>query len=318
VVIEDTSDTWAHGVDAFRKVIGRPTLESTQVLEDGPVVRVVRQKGRWRNSLIILDVVTWRHMRAVELRLAANWQESRQILKLEVPTALGHVRTFARTPGGVTQRAADGGEEPCQDWLALEGELGDSTYALGVVNDSTYAYDCLDGLLRLTCLRSAPFAEHDPIKTPADYDGPYLDQGWQERRFWLVASKGSYSKLHLHRLAEELQSPAEHVMDGPHRGSNPWERSFLSVAPRSVSVLAVKKAEDGPGIVIRLQEMEGRRTTARVTLPHLGADLRLAMGPWDIRSLAVTQVNGRPVVREVDLLEQEVTSIGQDFPRPSD
>ena len=107
-------------------------------------------------------------------------------------------------------------------------------------------------------------------------------------------------------------------MDGPHRGSHPWERSLLSVSPRSVSVLAVKKAEDGPGIVIRLQEMEGRRITARVTLPHLAQDWRLAMGPWEIRSLAVTQVNGRPVVREVDLLEQEVTSIGQDFPRPSD
>lgn len=306
VVIEDTSDTWAHGVDSFRKVIGQPTFESARVVEDGPVVRVVRQTGRWRNSLIILDVVTWRRVRAVELRLAANWQEPRQVLKLEVPSALHDVRTFVRTPGGVTERMADGGEEPGQDWLAVEGRLGGKTYAIGVVNDSTYGYDCLDGLLRLTCLRSAPFAEHDPIKTPADHDGPYLDQGWQERRFWLLAAKGPYSRLHLHRLAEELQSPAEYVMDGAHPGAQPWERSFLSVAPQSLSVLAVKRTEDGTGTIIRLQEMEGRRTTARVTVPHMGLDRRSAIGPWEIRSLAVEEIDGHAVVREVDLLERQL------------
>jgi alpha-mannosidase len=305
-VVEDTSDTWAHGVDSFRNVIGRPAFESARLVEDGPVVRVFRQKGRWRSSTIILDVVTWRGVPAVELRLAANWQERRQVLKLEVPAALREVRTFARTPGGVAERKPDGGEEPCQDWLAVEGKLGAETYSVGVANDSTYGYDCLDGLLRLTCLRSAPFAEHDPIKTPADYDGPYLDQGWQERRFWLLAARGSYSRLRLHRLAEELQSPAEYVMDGAHPGTQPWERPFLSVAPQGVSVLAVKKAEDGPGVIIRLQEMEGRRTTARVVLPHIGLDWRSAIGPWEIRSFLLEQIDGRAAVREVDLLEREL------------
>jgi alpha-mannosidase len=187
----------------------------------------------------------------------------------------------------------------------VQGKLDGKTYAVGVANDSTYGYDCLDGLLRLTCLRSAPFAEHDPIKTPADYDGPYLDQGWQERRFWLLAAKGPHSRLRLHRLADELQSPAEYVMDSAHPGTHPWERSFLSVGPQSVSVLAVKQAEDASGTIIRLQEMEGRRTTARVVLPHIGLDWRSAIGPWEIRSLLVEERNGRAVVREVDLLEQE-------------
>src|SRR5206468_1976124 len=56
VVIEDKSDTWAHGVSAFRDEIGRPTLESASVIEDGPQTRVTRQRGRWRNSEIIVDV----------------------------------------------------------------------------------------------------------------------------------------------------------------------------------------------------------------------------------------------------------------------
>jgi alpha-mannosidase len=304
VVVEDAGDTWAHGVDAFRKVVGRPAVEATQVLEDGPVVRVVRQKGRWRGSLIVLDVVTWRHTDAVELRLHVNWQEPRQILKLEVPTALQNVRTFTRTLGSVTERAPDGGEEPGQDWLAVEGRIDGKTYALGVVNDSTYGYDCLDGLLRLTCVRSAPYAEHDPVKRPADYEGPYLDQGWQERRFWLVPGKGVYTGLNLHRRAEELQAPAEHVMDSAHPGTRPWEGSFLSIEPENVSVLAVKRAEDGKGIIVRLQEMQGQRTIARIALPALGLDASSPIGPWEIRSFRVLEANGRLRVREVDLLER--------------
>jgi alpha-mannosidase len=304
VVVEDTSDTWAHGVDSFREVVGRPAVQSTQVLEDGPVVQAVRQKGCWRNSLIVLDVVTWRHVAAVELRLKVNWQEARQILKLEVPTALRDVRTFARTPGSVTERVPDGGEEPCQDWLAVEGHIGGKTYALGAVNDSTYGYDCLDGLLRLTCVRSAPYAEHAPIKRPADHEGPYLDQGWQERRFWLLPGKGSYAGLNLHRWGEELQAPAEHVMDSAHPGTQPWERSFLSVGPENVSTLAVKRAEDGKGVIIRLQEMQGRQTTARIALPETGLEGSLPIGPWEIRSFRISSVNGRPRIREVDLLER--------------
>jgi alpha-mannosidase len=36
-----------------------------------------------------------------------------------------------------------------------------------------------------------------------------------------------------------------------------------------VVLLALKKAEDGDGFVLRLIEMEGRGTRAKVTIPHL-------------------------------------------------
>ncbi len=304
VAIRDTSDTWAHGVESFREVLGKATVESTRIIEEGPVVRAVRQTGHWGNSLIVLEIVTWRQSDAVELRLRVNWQESRQILKLEIPTALQDAQTFTKTPGAVTQRVPNGGEEPGQDWLAVKGRIGGKTCALGVVNDSTYAYDCLDGLLRLTCVRSAPYAEHDPFKLPDDFPGPYLDQGWQERRFWLIPADGSYTGLNLHRRSEELQAPAEYVMDSAHAGVHPWERSLLSVAPDNISVLAVKRAEDSEDLVIRLQETQGRRTTARVTLPPFDLDWSAALDPWEIRTIAVSKAKGRTTVREVDLLER--------------
>ncbi len=303
VVIEDNSDTWAHGVDAFRTELGRPTFESADVIEDGEYVRVVRQCGRWRDSLIEFDVVTWRHTPAVELRLRADWREPREILKFEVSTALEDPRTIAAVPGGVARRTPDGGEEPCQDWLAVEGSLGGEAHSLGVVNDATYAYDCLGGQLRLTLLRSAPYAEHDPAKLPDEFARPYLDQGWQERRLWLIAGRGAYTALKLPRLAEELHSPAEYVMDSAHAGDQPRENSFLAVEPENVLVLACKAAEDGDGIVVRLQETEGRDTATRVVIPARAIDARVELGPWQIRTFVAA---GGASLREVDLLERDL------------
>jgi alpha-mannosidase len=110
--------------------------------------------------------------------------------------------------------------------------------------------------------------------------------------------------LNLHRRSEELQTPAEYVMDSAHPGGQPWERSFLAVTPDNIAVLAVKRAEDGEALIIRLQEMQGRQTTARVVFPPFNLDRSVAVGPWEIRTIAVSEAEGRTIVREVDLLER--------------
>jgi alpha-mannosidase len=305
VVVRDDGDTWGHGVDRYRDEIGRPSLVSSRVVADGPLCRIVRQSAEWGRSEIYLDIATHSGIDAVDLRLRINWQERRQYLKLEIPTVLQDVRVFARMPGEVAEREPDGAEEPCQDWLALQGTIGGEVYSLGVADDSTYAYDCLDGVLRLALARSAPYAQHDPSRPPADREQeiPHLDQGWLERRFRLVCGKGPYQDLVLHRAAEELQTPVEYAMDSAHPGSQEWERTLLSVEPESLSVLAVKRAEDGDGIVIRVQEMQGRKVDARISILGMQVDWRGAVNPWEIRTLKITATEGRASVIVTDILE---------------
>ena len=299
VVIADEGDTWAHGVDSFRNLLGRPALISTRTLEDGPVVRVVRQRLTWQWSTILLDLATYRDLDAVELCVRLNWQESRQILKLEIPTRLDGVRTFAKIPGGYVERAPTGGEEPVGDWVALEGRLAGESCSLGLINDAAYSADCLDRLLRAMVVRSAPFAEHDPVKLPPDTDNPYLDQGGSERRFWLVRAKGPWTALNLPRRAEAMQTPAEYVVDSAHPGDAPWERSYASVTPENVVLTALKRAEDGSGTIIRLHETLGQPATARVTLG--GWRHAIEMGPRQLRTLRVSE-SGE--FRETDLIER--------------
>jgi alpha-mannosidase len=304
VVIGDTSDTWGHGVTKFRQEVGRPQLLSSQQIEDGPVTRVTRQRARWNDSEIVLDIAQFKGLDAAELRFRIDWHEREQMLKLEVPVALASPRVFSKVAGAVIERQANGEEEPYQDWVAVEGRVGGEDYTLGLLNDSTYSYDCLQGLLRTVLIRSAPFARHDPFQVPHDDNNAWQDQGRQERRFWLVGGRGAYTALELDRLSEEMQTPAEYVMDSAHDGEEPRERSFFRLAPAAVSLLALKRAERGEGVIVRLQERAGRATEFTIESAPLGLSHKAQIKPWEIKTLLVEGGAGRRAqVREVSLLE---------------
>ena len=304
VVIADPSDTWAHGVDKFRHEMGRPMLLSSERIEDGAVMRVTRQRAKWNNSEITLDIVQMKGIDAIELRFIIDWREREQILKLEVPTALSAPRNFAKVPGACVEREPHGDEEPYQDWAAVQGKIGAEDYTVGLINNSTYSYDCLQGCLRTILLRSAPFARHDPHKVPHNDAGAWQDQGRQERRFWIVRGKGAYTALDLDARADEMQTPAEYVMDSAHEGTEAWERSFFRVSPASVGVLAMKRAEAGDGIVIRVQERAGRATEFTIESEPLGLNHKAQIKPWEIKTIMLEAARTKRVtVREVNLLE---------------
>lgn len=305
IALSDTADTWAHDVREFRQEMGRPTLVSASVVEDGPVTRVTRHRATWMNSEIILDIAEFAGIDAVELRFVINWREHEQMLKLEIPTGLAQPRLFAKVPGEILERKTNGEEEPYQDWAAVQGKVGKEDYTVGILNNSTYSYDCLDGLFRTVLIRSAPFARHQPSPVTYFDTNAWQDQGRQERRFWLVAGKGAYQQLSLDRRSEELQTPAEYVVDSAHTGDEPWERPFLEVLPASVWVLALKRAEDADaGTVIRIQERAGKAVTATLKSSLLGLDHPVPLAPWQIKTLLV---KGGPAQRaelkEVSALE---------------
>jgi len=275
VAVGDTSDTWSHGIDEFRQEMGRPMFVSSTVIEDGPVTRVTRQRVRWLNSEIVLDIAQFAGLDFVELRFVIDWNQHEQMLKLEIPTALAQPKVFVRVPGAVEQRAVDGQEEPYQDWGAVHGVIAGSDYTVALL----------------------------PNQVPYNDNNAWQDQGRQERTFWLLGGKGSWVDLALDRRAEELQTPAEYVMDSAHQGSQPWEQSFLEVTPSQVWVLAVKRAENGDGAIIRLQERAGKETQANIKSSILGLDNVIQLAPWELKTLLIKRGNGKADLREVSLRE---------------
>jgi len=304
VVLSDTSDTWSHDVKQFRQEMGRPMLVSAAVVENGPVTRITRHRATWMSSEIILDMVEFAGMDFLDLHFVIDWREHQQMLKLEIPTALAQPRLFAKVPGEVLERRTNGQEEPYQDWAAVQGSIGQATYTLGILNNSTYSYDCLNGLFRTVLIRSAPFARHQPSPTTYFDTNAWQDQGRQERRFRLIAAKGDHSHMSLDRYAEDFQTPCEYVVDSAHAGQEPWENSFFNVEPANVWVLALKASEDGGGSTVRLQERAGISTTASLKSPLLDLQHSISLKPWEIKTLIVRKsAAGKFDVRETSLLE---------------
>jgi alpha-mannosidase len=160
-------------------------------------------------------------------------------------------------------------------------------------------------LLRTILIRSAPFARHNPNLVPTNDNNAWQDQGRQERTFWLLAGKGNYAGMALDRRAEEMQTPAEHVFDSAHPGKLAWEQSFLEVMPSTVQVVALKRAEGREdATIVRLQERAGAPTEATLVSGPLGLDAKIALRPWELKTLMVKPAaGGKPEVTEVSLME---------------
>ncbi|MHB1960138.1 MAG: glycoside hydrolase family 38 N-terminal domain-containing protein [Acidobacteriaceae bacterium] len=305
VVIADSSDTWGHGIDNFQDEIGRPTLLSSTMAEDGPVTRITRQILRWQQSEIAVEIATFAALDIVRLHFVINWNAHGQILKLEIPTALTDPKVFAMVPGTILERNTSGNEEPYQDWVALQGRVAGNTYTLGLLNNSTYSYDCLNGVLRTILIRSAPYTGFTPTQVPANSTEAWQDQGRQERVFWLVAKPGKCTDLDFDRLANGLQMPAEYVMDSRHRGNASWEDSFFEITPDTVSVLAMKQAEDASdAVIVRIQERSGKHSTAHLESSLLRLSSDVPLSPWELKTLRiVTSKHAKAKVSVVSTLE---------------
>ncbi len=305
VAISDTSDTWAHGINQFRQEIGRPALVSSSVVENGPVTRVTRHRARWQESEIVLDIAQFAGLDFLELRFVIDWREREQMLKLEIPTALAHPRIFAKVPGQILERHANGEEEPYQDWAAVQGRIGEADYTVALLKirptattaSTGSSAPCSSGQLRLRVTI--------PDSVPHNDNNAWQDQGRQERTFWLTAGRGAHTEFALDRRAEELQTPAEYVVDSAHSGTEPWEKSFLEITPRNVWVLAIKQAEQVPGAkIIRIQERSGTATQAKLKSTALGLDHTVALAPWELKTLLIKPAkNGASRITETSLLE---------------
>jgi alpha-mannosidase len=77
---------------------------------------------------------------------------------------------------------------------------------------------------------------------------------------------GSLATADAIRLGNDLNHPLRIVGTDTHPGHLPPEAGFASVSPSNAILCGFKKAEEEEGVVLRLFESEGRRTTARIRL----------------------------------------------------
>ena len=131
-------------------------------------------------------------------------------------------------------------------------DLSESDYGVSIINDCKYGYDIKDSLMRITLMR----APNNP--------DPVGDKGVSTFVYRLYPHAGNWSQAETVRYAFELNQPLKGYVAPSQEGKLECEKSFIEVSRRNIAVDAVKPAQDGNGIIVRMYEAGKSRGNVKV------------------------------------------------------
>ncbi len=180
-VVQDSSDTWSHGVRGYGEAANAFQATESSVCE-GPLASYLLVRQAYRNSTADLLFTVYRDLPFVDLRVDVSWQERQAILKLEIPAPEPFDAFLAQGAGFAIEKRTDGAEEPLHGWLLAGG--------LALLQDGAFAFDRTGDRLRVTLVRSSYYGFHDPWEL--DRKGPLnpTDLGLHTFRFRFMKGCG--------------------------------------------------------------------------------------------------------------------------------
>jgi alpha-mannosidase len=301
-VYEDRSDTWGHGVARWNREIGSFEVTRIRVVENGPVVAVVRVESAYGDSRLVQEFALHLDLDRIEVRATVDWREKHKLFKLRFPTAIDRVTATTEAPYGFVERETRGDEEPCLSWIDLSGLVGAARAGLSLLSDSKYSVDISAADIGLTVLRSPIYAHHDPLVPEEDGVYRYIDQGPHDFSYALVPHTATWRESGIVKRAAELNQRPIPLIESFHSGPLAPSGSAVAVDAEAVAVTVLKRAEDGDDLIIRAVETLGVDTAASIQLPAWGRTIETRFGPLEIKTFRIPRDPSRPA-REVDLLE---------------
>lgn len=179
VVIEDATDTWAHGVTSYdgQRVAEFHADTAWQAVENGPLRGELVNHFSADESTLRWSVQLAEDESALRLRLRLNWQGSGKVVKLLLPPAFDVTLRRDGTPGAILKRPLDGKEYPVMDIVSVEG----LSHCLTLVSPDIYAASVApDGTIGLTLLRATTYAHEGEYPRPLPSRHLSTDQGVHE------------------------------------------------------------------------------------------------------------------------------------------
>jgi alpha-mannosidase len=211
----------------------------------------------------------------VAIDTAIDWRTDGALLKMVFPLSTPADRAVFDQGVGVARRpiaTAQLYEVPAQQWAALRDGPEATGAGAAVANDCKYGWDHPTAdTLRLTLLHTPRIGRRFRYQRKQDF-------GHHEVRVAIAPIRAGESLANTVRFAERLNQPLRAFLPpagAPLAAASPPPRpkrlSFLSLDQEGVAVQALKLAEDGDELVLRLRETAGesRKVEIRSHLPVL-------------------------------------------------
>ena len=214
VVLKDESDTWSHNVAGYTEQVGKFRLAKVRLTENGPLRSVITSHSRFGTSELVQQYIVYHDSPTVEIRSKLLWTGRRQVLKLDFMHDLQEAKLKIEGSYGFNTDRTDG-EQPMQTWLSVTGKTAQGDMAsFAVATDSVHAYDAPDGHVRLTVVRGAAYAHHDPQVLDPDrlefYD--WMDQGEFHLRTLLMLGSEAADVAHVSQAAAAFNQPPVYLV----------------------------------------------------------------------------------------------------------
>ena len=296
-----------------------------RVVENGPVRVAVEIEREAENSIFkqTIRLAARDAGNRVEIDNHIDWQSKACALKAEFPlTAANPLATYNWDLGKIERGNNDPKkyEVPSHQWFDLTDKSGD--YGVSVLSPTKYGSDKpSDNLLRLTLLYTPG------IQNAHDYrEQQWQDWGRHDFIYGIYGHAGDWRAGKSDWQSARLSQPLLAFRTTPHDGKLGRSFSLLQVDSDQVAVRAIKLAEDGNQVIVRLQELNGKKargvklntaagieSAAEVTgnekplnsLSVSSGKLKLSFTPYQLHSVALTLTSpgklSPPVCQSLDL-----------------
>lgn len=325
-VLHDPSDTWSHGLTHYDEIIGQFKATEIKICDQGPLqvsllIERAYEGNTWRQQLILR-----RGDPALLLRNWLCWQGQWQLVKLAFQVPTDQPRSFHDVPFGWLERSCSGQEVPTQMWLDVQGPLKrgrledwrtgisstlqpsslppDLLAGLALLNDGKYSCDVQGNVMRLTILRTPPYAYHDPHVFGSKRRYDWVDQGYQEFSLVLLPHLGDWRETDVITRARALNLPPVCITSHAHPGRRPPSDTLARLTTPELELTALKPAEDGLGFVVRMADKHGRGGSGQFI--WLGQPFEVALSPFEVATWRLFEENGRWQFAACDMLERKL------------
>lgn len=265
----DERDAWGHPQDRrYEDLRVNFHLDSIEKVESGKLREVIRVRLSYEDTRLEQLYYLGEEEKELRVENRLRFNHTWHLLKLAYPVGEKAVETRAETAYGTVRRTiGDNVEYNMQRFLDVSDGAG---RGLAIANDGKYAFNMEEGRAQITAVRSAIYAQgNSPDWWNEQETYEYTDIGPQT--FWLVLKPhgASLPERELYRIADKINGAYEYLGDSAHassgRGRQVGSRFSLGrVEAENVSLVLVKKAEDGGDFVLRLLETEGKDTETRL------------------------------------------------------
>ena len=233
--------------------------------QQGPHRASVRTSRKVGNSTVSVEIGLNAGSPMVDFTVSTHWIEigtpeaGIPMLRIAFPTRMAEPKATYEIAFGSIERPVNGQEVPALKWADLSGKRigGSGSCGITMVNADKYGHNAEENTLRLTLLRSS--FDPDPLPEMGDHN----------IRLAIIPHDGTVSPSVAARQGAAFNLPLNVASTDIHEGSLPPSKSFVEVLTPNVMLAAVKRAEDSDALIVRVYELEGKATEAKVRITDL-------------------------------------------------